>query len=568
MTPALDHKLIRASAGAGKTYELTSRYIDLLREGAQPRDILATTFTRKAAGEILERLLSRLAQQADDDIESRRLLVMVCRNLHTVSVSTIDSFFGRMASCFHYELDLPANSRMIGEGDAAAGQLRAQAIDAMLADDDLHVLLELMQRLYHDSAQRGVTEFIDDQVIKLYHTYREAPSAQVWAQLTVPSQLNKDNLATAIELLSNLLPDAEKSFGKRVAKDLRNAVDQANQSDWVAMIKKGMTSNIIVGDHTYYKKPIPDEVANALKPLAIHAKAYLIGEVARRTQALHDLIQRFDKHYTQLREQHHLLLYADLPHRLAQRMDLDDQLRTQVYYRLDKRVSHLLLDEFQDTSVQQWDILRPFAQEITSTQGRTIFCVGDTKQAIYGWRGGCAEIFEQLEHDLFLPPEAIVSRNKSYRSSQVVLDCVNNVFTNLSNLPALNDHVNTAQLWQKRFAKHIANYPDKRGYVELVTSLPGDHLPFVASRIETIALQSPQHEIGVLVGTNKRAAGLIDILQRNGAVPVSGEGGWSVTDDPAVLAVLAAITIADHPGNTAAAYHVANSPLGAIVGLS
>lgn len=141
------HTLIRASAGAGKTYKLTERYINLLSLGAEPQRILATTFTRKAAGEILDRLLTRLSDEADQNAASRDMLVRVCRNLHLVTICTLDSFFSQVAHVFHHELDLPPQANMVGDGDAAAVRLRRRAIDAMLSDTDLPLLLDLVQRL-------------------------------------------------------------------------------------------------------------------------------------------------------------------------------------------------------------------------------------------------------------------------------------------------------------------------------------------------------------------------------------------------------------------------------------
>src|SRR5438309_7216165 len=103
------HEVIRASAGSGKTHRLTNRYLGLLAAGAEPDAILATTFTRKAAGEIFDRVLQRLATAAADAAETQGLadqlgvekltspdLVSVLRrtlrNLHRVRISTLDSF--------------------------------------------------------------------------------------------------------------------------------------------------------------------------------------------------------------------------------------------------------------------------------------------------------------------------------------------------------------------------------------------------------------------------------------------------------------------------------------------
>src|SRR5687767_2259614 len=116
--------VIRASAGTGKTYQLAVRFIGLLAAGARPDEILATTFTRKAAGEILDRVLSRLAHAAADDNERaklakaigekalsgdkcRELLVATVRRLHALRVGTLDSYFLQIATSFGHELGLP-----------------------------------------------------------------------------------------------------------------------------------------------------------------------------------------------------------------------------------------------------------------------------------------------------------------------------------------------------------------------------------------------------------------------------------------------------------------------------
>src|SRR5690606_33260183 len=147
-----------------------------------------------------------------------------------------------------------------------------------------------------------------------------------------------------------------------------------------------------------------------------------------------------------LRREHGLLLFSDVPLMLARMMPAgpgDDRPTLEpLYYRLDGRVQHLLLDEFQDTSPPQWSILRPFAEEIRAGAGsareggprRSFFCVGDVKQAIYGWRDGCAEVFDQVVADLHLPAGAQETLATSRRTAPVVLDVVNEVFENIADL--------------------------------------------------------------------------------------------------------------------------------------
>ena len=604
-SPALEpaaHRVIRASAGAGKTRMLSDRYLHLLYRGASPTTILATTFTRKAAGEILRRVIVRLAHAAGDEKAAshlsaelqvpgmslddvRRMLQQLLGSLHRVSVSTIDSFFNRMVQCFRFELGVPGQPRIVAESDPQAMQLRRAAIDAMLADDDPQVLLDLLRRLHHDEAQRRVTDAIDDIVAQLYDVYRQTDE-QAWSVLRPPKgTLDEAALADALNELR--AAGDELPAGQQWAKAWSGDLQHATARNWLNFIERGLAGKIAQGQTTYYRKAIPEQVTAAYLPLIDHARGELVGRSARRTGAMFELLHRFDEHYTKLRRDDRLLLFSDLAQKLARDLPaLGDDLMLDIYYRLDTTVSHLLLDEFQDTSIEQWAVLRPFAEEIRAHSGgeagdRTFFCVGDVKQAIYGWRGGCAEIFAQVEHDLQLPTEARQALDKSYRCAPVVLDTVNRIFASIADSPPLAEHQQAARQWQANFTGQQAHYQDQPGYVELMTSTaapvddsdqadtdaPPAHFVYVADKVAQLAQQTPGRSIAVLVRTNKTVRQLIYLLRQR-RLHASGEGGTPVTDDPAVNTILSALTLADHPGHTAAAYHVLNSPLAQIIDLA
>ena len=88
-------------------------------------------------------------------------------------------------------------------------------------------------------------------------------------------------------------------------------------------------------------------------------------------------------------------------------------------FRLDGGIRHVLLDEFQDTAPAQWRVLRPLAQNVAGDGRGSFFCVGDAKQAIYGWRGGMAELFDALDHEIggLTPSSRMFSRAISSPSS-------------------------------------------------------------------------------------------------------------------------------------------------------
>ena len=229
----------------------------------------------------------------------------------------------------------------------------------------------------------------------------------------------------------------------------------------------------------------------------------------------------------------------------------------------------MLLDEFQDTSPAQWRVLLPFA-EVAAREG-SLFVVGDVKQAIYGWRGGVAEIFDAVT--TALPGLHEETLEKSQRSAPVVIEVVNRVFAHVAMPDALGDYADAGARWSKGFLAHTTAREGFRGYVRLGTApsaaegtRPADAtLAYAAGYIADLAARHPGCSLGVLARTNDAVATLTDRL-RALDVTVSGEGTSPLTGSRAVDAVLSLLRFVDHPGNTIARYHVARSPLGAVVG--
>lgn len=607
----IGHRLVRASAGTGKTYALTVHYLRLIHAGVGADQILATTFTRAAAGEILDRVLSRLASAAADADKARKLgediqvpgfgkkqagvmLAALCRSLHRIAISTIDSFFVRVAGSFRLELGLPPSPDMRGEDDPDVNRVRMRAIEAMLADEEPQTLVELLRRFHHDSAVRSVTSSIESIVTTFYNVYRQAPDEAVWNPVDISRPPSREQLAEVEERLATLISSAAMK-NKKMAAAIGTVYESVLARDWEEVAGKTIIASVREGKHKYGTSPIPDNAVTVLLRVVKAADSMVKYSVAQRGRAAFELVRRFSTHFDALREREGIVLFSDLPLRLS--MDLPDT--QDIYYRIDASVRHLMLDEFQDTSLTQWSVIQPMALEVTSTAPsveRSFFCVGDRKQAIYAWRGGCPELFDIIEHDLPLGAGALESLSRSYRSSQVVLDAVNRVFAELSDNPAFETKPEFAAIardWAAGYERHVAD-KKKPGYVELVSSRldgrsedeepdasedgSGDdrdngggasqlsgHEQFVAELVRSLVDRSPGRSVGVLTATNKMARRLLHAL-RELKIDASGEGGQLLTDDPAVNVVLAALTLADHPGDEVAWFHVVNSPLGAVVG--
>lgn len=567
--------VVRASAGTGKTFQLSNRYIALVADGVSPDTILATTFTRKAAGEILDRVLFRLAEAAansnklgdlaqninDGSFDRPRCLAVLrqlVHHVHRLRVSTLDSFFIQVAQSFALELGLPPGWQIAEEIDDA--RLRDEAIRSVLENQETDDVVRLMHLLTKGEASRSVADQISTLVNELYSFFTEAP-AEAWSALPRRKVLKPNEYHDAVIALESAPLPADKRFEKARAGDLANVLTE----NWTGFLSKGLAAKILAGEGKYYKKDIPDELVAAYEPLLKHAQAQLVNTIADQNEATHSLLARFDEVYRQMKLRRRSLRFEDVTQLLADTLDEGELER--IVYRLDARVAHLLLDEFQDTSPGQWHVLRPFARRIVSQPKRhSFFCVGDVKQAIYGWRGGVAEIFEALEDEL--EGLSFDSLEKSWRSSPPVIETVNRIFENLRANEVLARYPEAAAHWQGRFAEHSTARTELAGHCRLSVAKAAEEggdqktatLVYAAEQVAQLAQDAPNCSIGVLVRTNAAVARMIYEL-RSRDLDASEEGGNPLTDSPAVQLLMSLLTLADHPGDTAARFHVARSPL-------
>jgi len=575
--PQFPHRIIRASAGSGKTYQLSNRFLGLLCQGAAPESMLATTFTRKAAGEILDRVVLRLAEAATDQAKAAELayvlqneefdqeqflslLASFTRNLYRVRISTLDSFFSQIASSFCLELGLSPGWRIIDELEDQ--RLRTEAIEAVLRNDENREIRRITSLLSKGAASRSIAALIRSTVDSLYEVFQETGGAEEpWRRLSGVKAMESAELRQLLLDLQQVeMPTAQMDVARTTDVEL------AEQGDWETLLSKGIAKKILEGETKYNRRDIPPAAIDLYQRLLQNAKSSLVGVIIFQTEATYELLARFHEEYRRLKSHRQAWRFEDVARRLSESAAVGAT--GQMAYRLDSQIDHLLLDEFQDTSPLQWRVLRPFAQRVTTTQGDSFFCVGDVKQAIYGWRGGVAEIFDDVSDEL--PGLEPLSLAVSYRSAPPVIDAVNEIFTNIDNHPGLEKAADAVAAWRERIEPHSTALKDLAGYVTLESAAePTDDslLDAAVDRIVETVAKAPGHSIGVLVRRNATIAQLIHRLQQRG-VAASEEGGNPVTDSAAVLLCLALLRLADHPGHRIARFHVASSPLAEVVGLT
>jgi len=592
------HQLILASAGTGKTYQLTNQLLRLLFREVDPERILATTFTRKAAGEILERALERLVEATEDPAKlkelsaaldlpdltadrCRALLSKLVRGLDTLQVRTIDSFFVHLVRLFALDLELPPTW---GISDVSENELlQAEAMQDVLEAMPRREAIELLRGLESGAVGRSVHQKMLERTSKMRPVFLES-AGDAWERVDPGAKPPEEELAAALAALREAeLPTTKKGEpNQNWVKAVNAVVAAAGTRDWEKILTQGLGKAFLTPDQTYSRIPIPDALAEHLTPIVRRATYEFLATLRARNLATHALLERFESSFAQRKRDRGAYRFDDLPLALSPRAaseTLIDARSLDMWFRLDSRIDHLLLDEFQDTSPIQWRILHKMASEIAAdgTGERTFFCVGDVKQSIYGFRQAEPRLLAELPR--LLPGIGEREMHESYRSSQVVLDTVNQVFSDVVENAALS-HEDAAPYragagrWQEGFHEHTAaeDLPGATFLVEARERAEDERnddnalLERAVDRAERISQEAPHATVGILMRERKHIAELIHRLRQRG-VEASGEGGSELTDSEAVLAFLSLLHLADHPGDSAAAFHVGSSRLGEVVGL-
>ncbi len=290
-TREFPHLRILASAGSGKTYALTTRYMRLFAKQRPVHSILASTFTRAAAGHIRDDVLNTLAQAASDpkkrkDFNERldigefsekdiiKLLRKLTQSLHSLQIRTLDSFFGSVVRCFSLELGVPLASDIVDEHRIA--KLRAEAIRLMLDERQPQDLINLLRAITQGNSDRSVMRSIDSVVDELYEVYCQADPKAWECVPQLKGRLSQVKLTEAIDDLANCeLPTDKKQLCTAWISDIAKSRNQ----DWFGLIKAGLAIKIISGENMYRKYEFEPELIAAYKPIVDHAKAVLVGRL-------------------------------------------------------------------------------------------------------------------------------------------------------------------------------------------------------------------------------------------------------------------------------------------------
>ncbi len=555
--------LIEASAGTGKTQALAERLIALAKGRVEPHEIVALTFSRMAAGEIFERFVSLLAESAaNGDGESVALLRKVVATQHLSLIGTLDSFLMRIVRSFPLELGLAGNVAIMD--DYAAGCERARTSFRILRRTDAKT-----RRAFADAfslAMNGedVRSFIASyrEFIKEWHSLLlDNPEARSWgdasaiwgdgASWTATTEADLSRLADA---LVGMCPGAKWPEFVEWVRNFRGGL-----SDVKGMAKKilelgaeGLFSHATV-EFSFNRKEYSfgGEQARAIREAILGVCGYVIRQKLELVRGVHGLMSAYETEYAAKVRGAGKIVFDDVPRLLA---CLPGDVRLALEYRLDSRIRAWALDEFQDTSRGQWGAIGPLIDEAKADSDRSVFIVGDRKQAIYGWRNGDVGIFRREKEG---GAYVLKPRDKTFRSSPAIVDAVNQVF--------VDGRLRTEYpSWEA--SKHESAHPDWPGFVQVVDS-PGkkltDFFEPVRNALRAVDPVGRGLSAAILVRGNSMGESLAAYLKQNEMKGVVWEGESAILDTPALQGFLDLVKLADHPGYQQAYRHFASTPLAA-----
>jgi ATP-dependent helicase/nuclease subunit A len=553
--------VVEACAGSGKTWLLVSRIVRLLLAGAKPSDILAITFTRKAAQEMAGRLrdwLGLLALAPDEEVRQFlreravpeaeiEALLPRARGLFEQFLTaspgiTINTFHGWFLQLLQRA---PLNSgagadwglldqvsalleeaweRFAEDLRAAPGADAAQALDYLFTEYGLHSSRSLLLDFVAKRAEwwaytEGQNDPVAFTLAALLDDLGVDPERDVRAELFAEAELAGEFQAYLGLLESNT--DKDRELAAEFAHALLEAdLAQRFESVWPVFFTQK--------DEPKKRKESKEQAkrlgaAGEARLLELHARLCARLQTTRQQLAAQSAY-RFNaaglrcgagllEAYQRLKEERRAVDFTDVEWRVHHLLNRSDHAEY-MQYKLDCRYRHILLDEFQDTNPLQWQIMRSWLDASAGAGNRpTVFLVGDPKQAIYRFRRADARLFGMAAD--FLEQEFGAHRlqqNMSRRSAPEVLEAVNRLFVQEPAFTGFEVH-----------EAHHAGLPGRVEVLPLVIDEPDEPVAEAASPELRNPLREPAEE-----AEDRRVEGEAQQLAEKLAAIV---GVWQITDE-------------------------------------
>ena len=493
---------LSASAGSGKTFALVARYLSLLFGGANPSEILAITFTNKAAGEMRERLISSLESMQPEmvhevskmsgislqDIEAKRPRILSRFLASDLKVMTIDRFVNQVLRKFCWYAGVQSDFEIA----AMPKEEFFERFLEELSDKEYSTLVEFAR-----FEQRKSQSFIDFFEM-LYEKDKELPDLS----FSVEPLDEREAMEAARKIGAFLL---DRPISERAKKTMRfDSLADVVAKGWFAK------ESLNYWDYKKGYEPILDVWFGELKEAV---RRYYEKKERFFLSGIFGLYNRYKSVKVAHMKSAGQLYFKDIEHlvyELLRQKDFTDFL----YFRLDARIGHILFDEFQDTSITQFRIFEPIVAEIAAGgDERSFFYVGDTKQSIYRFRGGQKELFAHVAQKFGVKLEYL---DTNYRSRSEIVEFVNRTF----------DYVKPPQKAHK-----------KGGYVKVTEG--EEPLEMMGGALQTLFDHGvPDEDIAILVHDNKEILQVGDYVKERFGKEIATHKRALVKEQPTARAMI------------------------------
>jgi len=490
---------VEASAGSGKTKVLSDRVLRLLLEGANPSHLLCLTYTKAAASEMNNRILEKLAQWAvinDNELikelqklpadtnliaQARRLFALVLDTPDGIKIQTIHSFCQEILKRFPLEAKISPYFEVMD--DRETQETLAQIKQDILTDIPANLVSSLNYLTANCSEYSfpKILSSITDNCNMLESYFSSFPDFNQ-AIKHISSVLHTPEDYTISSVLQQFWKDLPRDALQKLLKALEAGTQNSQKTSsqlFQAIVSQDFDTycSIMLTKENAPQKNFLVKKSQEMFPEAIQIYhdecARLISciqllrciNLRDSTTAVLTLAREIIERYQQAKIFKSKMDYNDLISKTSQLLH-SPQVADWVLYKLDGGIDHILIDEAQDTSPEQWSIIQALSQEFFSGSGSkslspTVFVVGDRKQSIYSFQGANVDEFEKM-HDYFAsstPNFQTINMEVSFRSTAAVLDLVNTVFTTSSAVKGVvSSHQNI---------NHIPSRIGECGHVEL-----------------------------------------------------------------------------------------------------
>lgn len=504
-------KIYSASAGAGKTYTLVKEFLRICLEGGVPskyRNILAITFTNKAANEMKSRIVQKLEdfsdeQKAKDDsvflelaetleVSHTRLtylaqatLKSILHNYSAFSVSTIDKFTNRLIRSFAQDLKLNSNY----EVELDTEDLLNEAVDRMLAslndgDDTSDVLLQFINEKLREGKSPRPEQGLREMGKNLFNE-------GAYPYLKLLKKVGKAGVIESAAKLRKEKTELEDSW-KKQAEEILNFIDANGLKkehfsgkylhNFIEYVRDGVVSKwptnatvqkVVFNGDPFYAKTKAKELAPLFDPIETELREklhtlfsemvekfpryHLMEKVLKNIYSL-AVLTEIERNLQEVKEEENKLPIGEFNKLISEK--LENEPTAYLFEKLGDRYQFFFIDEFQDTSVLQWQNLLPLINNAMAASGEAMI-VGDAKQSIYRWRGGEVGQFIDLNNDVHpgnkvevngkeieLYKRASINLEYNFRSRKNVVEFNNEFFASAAGLmqqPAYEEIYNASE---------------------------------------------------------------------------------------------------------------------------